>query len=166
MKITYPECQIEISVEEVIALIDHANLNDAGTRLVQEIEDYKERLPEEMPEENEPTLVDESDKHKTQDPLEGVDFEESQPKPKGKRGKRGNAPKKVDVRLSNGEWFTFDSVSAAAESIGGKPNGLSTALKNGAKFHGREVRWNNPELDACLAEIEQSNKTPYQPSRP
>lgn len=29
--------------------------------------------------------------------------------------------KKVDVRLDNGDWFTFDSVSAAAESIGHSP---------------------------------------------
>lgn len=48
MKITYPECQIEISVDEVITLIDHANLTDAGTQLVHEIEDYKEKLREEL----------------------------------------------------------------------------------------------------------------------
>ena len=169
MKITYPECQIEISVEEVITLMDHANLTDAGTRLVHEIEDYKEKLHEvrqveELPEEPGLTLEDEPDEHKAQDPLEGVDFEESKQKPKGKNGKKGNKPKKVDVRLDNGEWFTFDSVSAAAESIGGKSNGLSTALKNGTMFHGREVRWTNPELDAALAEIDKSNKIPYQPS--
>lgn len=87
---------------------------------------------------------------------------EQKPTPKKDSGKK----KKVDVRLDNGDWFTFDSVTAAADSIGGSCKGLSTALKNGTKFHGHEVRWNNPELDATLAEIDKSNKTPYQPSSP
>lgn len=87
---------------------------------------------------------------------------EQKPTPKKDSGKQ---KKKVDVRFDNGNWFTFDSVTAAAEAIGGSVNGLSTDLKNGTKFHDHEVRWNNPELDACLDEIEQSNKTPYQPSQ-
>ena len=78
MKITYPECQIEISVEEIITLIDHANLTDAGTRLVKEIEHIKEDLPEE------PALSDieqatEEVNNQVLDPLEGVDFEEPEP---------------------------------------------------------------------------------------
>lgn len=43
MKITYPECQIEISVDEVIALLERTSLHNAGARLVQEIETFKEQ---------------------------------------------------------------------------------------------------------------------------
>ena len=49
MKVTYKDFQIEISVEEIITLIDHANLTDAGTQLVKEIEHYKEELHDEEP---------------------------------------------------------------------------------------------------------------------
>lgn len=173
MKITFPECQIEMSAEELILLIDHTNLIHAGTRLVKEIDSYKEHLPGLEPDDRNQVGDQVGDQAGSKsgasadnDPLEGVSFEEPEPKPLGKKGKRGNTPKKVDVRLDNGDWFTFDSVTAAADSIGGSSNGLSTALKNGTKFHGHEVRWNNPELDAALAEIDKSNKTPYQPSSP
>lgn len=187
MKITYPECQIEISAEEAITLIDHANLIDAGTQLVQEIEKIKVELPPINPEilrkgfgdeepdpepDPEPKPKQKSTrlkKPKKKMKLADIPFRmgrdgqtpEKKPTPKKDSGKK----KKVDVRLDNGDWFTFDSVSAAADSSGGSSNGLSTALKNGAKFHGHEVRWSNPELDACLAEIEKSDKTPYQPSQ-
>lgn len=62
-------------------------------------------------------------------------------------------------------WVTFPTITEAAKAVGGTTNGLCTALKNGTKYHGHEVRYNNDDLDACLREIEESNRRPYEPTR-
>ena len=193
MKITYPECQIEISVEEVIALIEHDKrqmpIQPLRTQIpIEKINELLGNTPGRIDDDFDPFLptmkvpkapaLDEEPepgsepkpkqksarlkRPKKEMKIADVHFEmgrpgqipELKPMPKIDSGKK----KKVDVRLDNGDWFTFDSVSAAAKSIGGSTNGLSTALKNGTKFHGHEVRWNNPELDAVMAEIDKSNK--------
>jgi len=82
-------------------------------------------------------------------------------KPKAKPKARPKRCKKVDV-LFNGKWIAFDSVSAAAAQIGCKQNSISTVLKKGGTVHGYEVRYHNEELDNILAEIEASNRKPYE----
>lgn len=50
MKITYPECQVEITAEELITVIDRLSLYSAGASLVKAIEDIKINLrPEDFP---------------------------------------------------------------------------------------------------------------------
>lgn len=77
--------------------------------------------------------------------------------------------RKVDVKVDQ-EWYTFNSVNEAAKFIGCAHNNLSTALQAGKDtYRGHEIRYhvsdeqNQPELDACLAEIAARNKEPYQP---
>lgn len=85
-----------------------------------------------------------------------------QPKAHGKQG--GKPSKAVQVKFGD-EWKTFATITEAAKQLGGTANGLCTALKNGGTFHGHEVRRAKPDLDACLKEIEESNKRPYEPTR-
>lgn len=143
MKITYPECQIEISVDEVIALIDHTNLIDAGTQLVQENEKIKVELPPIDPERLRKGFCDEEPNPEP----------EPEPKPKQKstrlkKTKKTMEPKRknktnsktVEVLFENG-WKTFGSVSQAAEAIGSRLNHLSYALLNNKTCNGYQVRY-------------------------
>lgn len=80
--------------------------------------------------------------------------------------------RKVDVKVGE-EWHTFDSVSDAAKFMHVAQRNLSTALnKEHETYKGIGIRYHisdnpdQPELDACLAEIEARNKEPYQTSKP
>ena len=156
MKITYPECQIEISVDEVIALIDHANLTDAGTQLVQEIEKIKVELPpidpeilrkgfgDEDPEphpepEPEPEPKPKQRSTRLKKPKKAMAPKDNEPDEQPKRKNKTNS-KAVQVLLENG-WKTFGSVSQAAEAIGSRLNHLSHALLNNKTCNGYQVRY-------------------------
>lgn len=78
-------------------------------------------------------------------------------------------PRKVDVMVA-GEWYTHDSVLAAAKFLGCGSNNLIDAIKRG-HYKEFKVRYHdensdhpsdNPELDAILKEIEDRNKQPYE----
>lgn len=86
------------------------------------------------------------------------------PKPKAPGKQPGKPSKAVQVKFGD-EWKTFATITEAAKQLGGSTNGLCTALKNGSTFHGHEVRRANPDLDACLKEIEESNRRPYEPTK-
>ncbi len=141
MKITCSDLQVDISAEEIVALLVRLSPGDANTRLAGEIEAMKDTLPD-------------------PDPLAGAGVGETKSDPK-----RGRVLKKVDVLVKD-DWVTFDSISAAAKAIGVLYNNLTIALRKGKDCKGHKVRYSNPELDACLAEIEAKNRQPYQPSKP
>lgn len=86
------------------------------------------------------------------------------PQPKAHCKQGGKSSKAVEVKFGN-EWKTFATITEAARQLGGTASGLCTALKNGGTFHGHEVRRANPDLDACLKEIEESNRRPYEPTK-
>lgn len=75
------------------------------------------------------------------------------------------APKPVDVLMDDG-WVTFSSTAKAAKAIGVTTAWLSKSLQLDKTCNGFHVRYNNPELDASLAEIKERNKQPYEISRP
>lgn len=125
MKITYPECQIEITAEELILLIDRINLNNAGVQLVQEIERIKDDLteqpePKPYPAQEEPAPTD----------------SKKEPAPT----KRKTNSKKVQVLFETG-WKTFNSISQAAKAVDARLNHLSHALLNGKTCNGHQVRY-------------------------
>ena len=62
-------------------------------------------------------------------------------------------------------WVTFETGTKAAKALGVSLAWLSKSLKLGKTCNGHHVRYSNPELDAALAEIEQRNKEPYQPTK-
>lgn len=103
------------------------------------------------------------------DPLEGIEFTDSEPdqqeEPNPKPKKTPKVPKPVDV-LIDGEWVTFESVNKAAKALGVSPAWLGKSLQLGKTCNGRPVRYSDPELDASLAEIKERDKQPYQISRP
>lgn len=83
------------------------------------------------------------------------------PKPKAKgRPKR----KKVDVKFETG-WKTFASASEAAKAIGVKYKTFYHNLTNGQPCKKHQIRFHS-EMDDIMAEIEASNKKPYQPTPP
>ncbi len=83
------------------------------------------------------------------------------PKPKAKgRPKR----KKVDVKFETG-WKTFASASEAAKEIGVKYKTFYHNLTNGKPCKKHQIRFHS-EMDDIMAEIEASNKKPYQPTPP
>lgn len=150
MKITFPECQIEISPEELLVLIKHFNLFDAGTQLVQEIEVFKEHLPLELSHINcdsDQVLESESEPEPKQKstrlkkPKKAMAPTDNEPVEKPKKKSSGNS-KSVQVLFENG-WKTFKSVSQAAEAIGTRLNHLSHALLNGKTCNGHQVRYAN-----------------------
>lgn len=86
-------------------------------------------------------------------------------KKEAKKKKSSGKPKKVDVLFETG-WKTFGSLTEAAKAIDARMNHLSHAMLTGKTCNGHQVRYSNPELDAALAEIEESKKKPYQPTPP
>ena len=125
MKITYPECQIEITAEELILLIDRLNLNNAGAQLVQEIERIKDDLTEQP--EPKPYPAQEEPAHT-----------ESKKEPAPTKRRTNN--KKVQVLFETG-WKTYNSISQAAKAIDARLNHLSHALLNGKTCNGHQVRY-------------------------
>lgn len=85
------------------------------------------------------------------------------PKPK----KRGGATQKTPVDiLIDGEWKRFDTISVAAAYLGCSAAFLGQCLKKNKPCQKRQVRYSDDELDAILAEIKESNRKPYEPSKP
>ena len=90
----------------------------------------------------------------SQDPLEGVDFnEEPIEEPGQKPNNTLRQSRQVDV-LVDGEWESFASINKAAQALGVSPAWLGKSLQLGKTCNGRPVRYSNPELDACISEIE------------
>ena len=93
-------------------------------------------------------------------------------KPKEPKEIKGGIKHKrpIDVQMSDGSWVTFMSCSAAMRAIKGHGS-LWYALQHNTPFRGSKVRYHveeenqQSELDACLKEIEERNKKPYEPSR-
>lgn len=129
MKITYPECQIELTAEELIVLMGRINLYEAGARLVQLIESYKLDADENPGQQPEPVSYP---KEEEPAPVES--------KKKTPKRKPADNPKKVDVLFESG-WTTFNSVSAAAKAIDARINHLNHALLNGKTCNGYPVRY-------------------------
>lgn len=203
MKITFPECQIDIDVNEVIALMTF--IEDREPKIV--FDGKIDPLPPFDPDKLREASFDrdqvgdktgsKSGASADTDPPEGIGFEEQAPEPETtnvtvtfkrkkpkdmERSEKAKAmtrnekhrwsKRKVDVMV-DGDWHIFDSVSEAARFIGAGQNNLSACLQAGREvYRGYKVRYHisdnqdNPELDACLAEIDKSNKTPYQPTNP
>ena len=67
--------------------------------------------------------------------------EDERPVRKARPENSGRRKRPVEVLTDDGEWRAYGSVSAAAKSMGGMVNGLCTALKTGAAYKGREVRY-------------------------
>jgi hypothetical protein len=212
MKITYPECQVEITAEELITVIDRLNLYSAGARLVKAIEEIKINLrpedfpqdgdgeapePKPYPKEEEPTptyepggiigdgnssksgegilpaglpaAVKEALKHphvvRTKcEAFNGVKGRKHESTEEAPEKKPVVKSKSVDVLMEDG-WVTFETGTKAAKALGVSLAWLSKSLKLGKTCNGHQVRYSNPELDAALAEIEQRNKEPYEPSK-
>ncbi|MBQ8958085.1 MAG: hypothetical protein IJ057_06240 [Bacteroidales bacterium] len=219
MKITYPECQIEISTDEVIDLLDyfedrqpkvecredfnHLNIKRPELHIPEISEEAKKEIEETIQKymrERGSQLLKETDPNRKgegivpliqKEPIpefesggivpenpddgclvEGETVKEgaSLPKPvkdalEEKQPQRPRKPKQVDVLAEDG-WLTFDSQGKAAKFLGVAPSWLSKSLELGKTCNGHHVRYTpNPELDACLAEVEESNKKPYEPSR-
>lgn len=145
MKITYPECQIEISVEEVITLIDHVNIGSRPMTVAEMAEellkpqgmigpDFDPMLPiAKVP--KVPGLDEDPNPEPEPEP------KPRQKNPQAKKAKRkpGNA-KSVQVLFETG-WKTYKTISKAAEAIGSKLNHLSHALLNGKTCNGHQVRY-------------------------
>ena len=225
MKITYPECQIEISTEEVIDLLDYfedrepkiecrhgfSHLNykkpelykpEISEEVKKEIEEslreyLKERGPafnpfrstesDSQPDPNPyPNLTDQEAIIPRQDvggPISSVRFNIGKPNPyptkevpapveipkeckneSTKKKKASGKPKKVDILFTTG-WKTFDSVSEAAKSIGINYKTFYSNLTHGKPCNGHQVRYHS-EMDDIMAEINESNRKPYEPSKP
>lgn len=189
MKITYPECQIEITAEELILLIDRLNLNNAGAQLVQEIERIKDDLTEQPAPKPYPNLTDQEAiiprgtglqnlimqglkeaeaQGKLPEELTQVEIpkEENTPVeiPKERKHdstkKASNKKKKVEVKLDNGEWRTFNSISRAATYIGMSMTGLSNALIRGTKAFGHEVRYATDNNEPTQPSNEEQTELP------
>ena len=73
--------------------------------------------------------------------------------------------RKVDVQAEDGTWTTFDTVTEAASHLGVKAPSVSLACRNEKKVKGHAVRYHS-DMDDFMAEIEASNKKPYQPTPP
>ena len=85
------------------------------------------------------------------------------------RGNEHHPSTPIDVRAKGGQWNTYPSISRAALVLGCKSAALNAALKRGkTEYCGCEVRYYQEptELDKCLSEIEESNREPYECSRP
>ena len=223
MKITYPECQIDITAEEVITLIDHfktevthsidpgviINTDDempdpkpyptpdetishdtpeddaifsAAMRRFFESEEKRQLMEDKLTEQSRQRIVD--CENTLEDAVNGGDAESVKsalagleeawyqaeqeivptvpaPKPKAKgRPKR----KKVDVKFETG-WKTFASVSEAAKAIGVNYKTFYYNLTNGQTCNNHQIRFHS-DIDDVMAEIEASNKKPYQPTPP
>ena len=200
MKITFPECQIELTTNEAITMYDYFHIKDSGVQLLEEINRYRELVelvderpkntynkPQEeeglksddfRPAENEAVEErsieeffkpepEEEEWENTVEELEnlinGAVEEKPVKKPKAKND-HSRTPKPVDVLTKYG-WKTFESQEKAAKYLKAAPSHIQKALKTNNICKGFLVRYSNPELNACLAEIEARNKEPYQPSR-
>jgi len=145
MKITYPECQIDISVDEVITLINHVN---KGSRPMTVAEIAEELLKPQgtigpgfdpifptMMAPKVPSLEEDPNPEPKPEPKQKGKI------PQAKKAKRkpGNA-KSVQVLFETG-WKTYKTISKAAEAIGTKLNHLSHALLNGKTCNGHQVRY-------------------------
>ena len=148
MKITYPECQIELTAEELITLMGRINLYEAGARLVQLIESYKLDADEDPGHQPEPVSYPKEE--------EPAPVESTKKTPKRKPADK---PQKVDVLFESG-WTTFNSVSAAAKAIDARLNHLSHALLNGKTCNGHQVRYASDNNEPTQPANEEQTELP------
>lgn len=73
--------------------------------------------------------------------------------------------RKVDVQAEDGSWSTFDTVTLAAFHLGVTAPTVSLACRKERKVKGHAVRYHD-DTDDIMAEIEASNKKPYQTTPP
>ena len=174
MKITYPECQIEISVDEVIALMKFEKENEPRLK-----EKYWTGFRPDVPPVNLPgaeTFLKMKKEDEAPEQLSHSESDQDSDKDNDQDEDRNNtehtqptktqaikASRPVDVLMDDG-WVTFDSASKAAKALGVSSAWLGKSLKLGKTCNGHHVRYANPELDAVLSEIEANNKKPYEPS--
>lgn len=164
MKITYPECQVEITAEEFITVIDHfttkVTCNTEPTFEPGGIISTGDDMPVPKPY---PNLTDHEviiprgtdfqdlimqglKEAEAQGKLQGVQIPtEEEPAPteskkKPAPAKRKTNSKKVQVLFETG-WKTFNSISQAAKAIDARLNHLSHALLNGKTCNGHQVRY-------------------------
>jgi hypothetical protein len=164
MKITYPECQVEITAEGFITVIDHfttkVTCNTEPTFEPGGIISTDDDMPEPKPY---PNLTDHEaiiqrgegfknlikqafKEAKDQGMLQGVQIP-TEEEPAHTESKKEPAPtkrrtnnKKVQVLFETG-WKTFNSISQAAKAIDARLNHLSHALLNGKTCNGHQVRY-------------------------
>lgn len=186
MKITYPECQIEISTEEIINLLDYFREIKPSTEVKIERKELEEMMNQHFVERTSSRKHEnpkEPDNHE-EDPAPtfepgGFVPEDEQPAPKpypaqeehtpveipkerkhDSTKKASNKKKKVEVKLDNGEWRTFNSISRAATYIGMSMTGLSNALIRGTKAFGHEVRYASDNNEQTQPANEEQTELP------
>lgn len=164
MKITYPECQVEITAEEFITVIDHfttkVTCNTEPTFEPGGIISTGDDMPEPKPY---PNLTDQEaiiprgtdfqdlimqglKEAEAQGKLQGVQIPtEEEPAPTESKKepaptKRRTNNKKVQILFETG-WKTFNSISKAAKAVDARLNHLSHALLNGKTCNGHQVRY-------------------------
>ena len=186
MKITYPECQVEITAEEFITVIDHFTTKvTSNTAPTFEpggfVPDDEQPEPKPYPNLTDHEAIVQRGEGFLNFIKQGLEDAEAQGKlpevkipteeepatteNKKEPAKRKTNAKKVQVLFETG-WKTFNSISQAAKAIDARLNHLSHALLNGKTCNGYQVRYADPELDASLAEIKERDRQPYQPSKP
>lgn len=181
MKITYPECQVEITAEEFITVIDHfttkVTCNTEPTFEPGGIVGTGDDMPEPMPY---PSLTDHEaiiqrgtgfqdlimqglKEAEDQGKLQGVQIpaeEEHAPTENKKEpAKRKTNSKKVQVLFENG-WKTFNSISQAAKAIDARLNHLSHALLNGKTCNGHQVRYTSGNKEQTQPANEEQTELP------
>lgn len=183
MKITYPECQVEITAEEFITVIDHfttkVTCNTEPTFEPGGIVGTGDDMPEPRPY---PSLTDHEaiiqrgtgfqdlimqglKEAEDQGKLQGVQIpaeEEHAPtesKKKPAPAKRKTNSKKVQVLFETG-WKTFNSISQAAKAIDARLNHLSHALLNGKTCNGHQVRYASGNKEQTQPANEEQTELP------
>lgn len=181
MKITYPECQVEITAEEFITVIDHfttkVTCNTEPTFEPGGIVGTGDDMPEPRPY---PSLTDHEaiiqrgtgfqdlimqglKEAEAQGKLQGVQIPtEEEPAPtenKKEPAKRKTNAKKVQVLFENG-WKTFNSISQAAKAVDARLNHLSHALLNGKTCNGHQVRYATDNNEPTQPADEQQTELP------
>lgn len=193
MKITYPECQVEITAEEFITVIDHfttkvtcntahtfepggfvpddeqpapkpyPNLTD-NEAIVQRGEGFMQFIKQGLEDAEAQGKLPEV-KIPTEEVPAPVEIPKERKNESTKKKKASGKPKKVEILFTTG-WKTFDSVSEAAKAIGVNYKTFYHNLTHGKPCNGHQVRYADPELDASLAEIKERDRQPYRPSKP
>ena len=182
MKITYPECQVEITAEEFITVIDHFTTKvTSNTAPTFEpggfVPNDEQPAPKPYPsltdheaivhrgEGLEYLIMQGLEEAEAQGKLQGVQIPtEEEPAPtESKKEPAPTKPKtnsrKVQVLFDNG-WKTFNSISQAAKAIGVKLNKLSHDLLNGKTCNGYQVRYATDDSEQTQPDNDDKTELP------
>jgi hypothetical protein len=181
MKITYPECQVEITAEEFITVIDHFTTKvTCNTEPIFEpggIVGTGDDMPEPKPYPNmldneaiiprgsgfQDLIMQGLKEAEAQGKLQGVQIPtEEEPAPtenKKEPAKRKTNSKKVQVLFETG-WKTFSSISQAAKAIDARLNHISHALLNGKTCNGHQVRYATDDNEPTQPANEEQTELP------